>query len=207
MPKTNMKSATSKKASNKKKVVEEEEIVVVEPEQPKTLKKEKPLKKEKTEKKDKTEKKEKTVKKDKKEKKEKKKKEKTEIVGEEEIEGDPKDRHFKLVSVNEEEVDKANSGRYTLPAKTKNGKPNRRGPKDLASKVFSQLCKKDGSVEELKFSIQETTRNRTRKVYTYFGKRVKLDKPQKYDVKYNDGTVRTITKEFRNELKAVRKDT
>jgi len=122
-----------------------------------------------------------------------------------EEEGNPGDRHFKLITVDGEEVEKKRGGRYTLPAMTKKGNPNRRGPKDLASKVFSQLCKGNKDVSELRFSIQETTRNSNHKVYTYVGNRIKLDKPQEYTVKDKSNNVRTIKKEFRNVLTAVKK--
>lgn len=130
---------------------------------------------------------------------------KTKTVENTEEEGNPGDRHFKLITVDGEEVEKKRGGRYTLPAMTKKGNPNRRGPKDLASKVFSQLCKGNKNVSELRFSIQETTRNSNHKVYTYVGNRIKLDKPQEYTVKDKSNNVRTIKKEFRNVLTAVKK--
>lgn len=153
----------------------------------------------------------------KKEKKEKKAPKKVKKVVEENPEDDDgHDRHFKLVSVNSEEVDKGRGGRYTLPALTKTGKQNRRGPKDLASKVFSQLCKANEGATSLVFAIQETTRGSNHKVYTYEGKRVKLDNPQEYPIKDKNGqpimmdvngkkVPKVIRKEFRNELKAVKK--
>lgn len=109
------------------------------------------------------------------------------------------DRHFKLVEVSGKSVD--DDGRYNLPATTSKGKPQKRGPKEMASKAFTQLCKKHKRGDEchFKFAIQETTRGSNRKVYHYEGKRVKLAKVESYKTKGG----KTIERKYRNELKSL----
>lgn len=109
------------------------------------------------------------------------------------------DRHFKLVEVSGKSVD--DDGRYNLPATTSKGKPQKRGPKEMASKAFTQLCKKHKRGDEchFKFAIQETTRGSNRKVYHYEGKRVKLAKVESYKVAGG----KTIERKYRNELKSL----
>ena len=113
------------------------------------------------------------------------------------------DRHFKLVSVSGKAVE--DDGRYNLPAVTSQGKPNKRGPKEMASKAFTQLCKKHKRADDchFKFAIQETTRGSNRKVYHYEGKRVKLQKAESYKVKDASGKVKSIVRKYRNELKSL----
>jgi hypothetical protein len=112
-------------------------------------------------------------------------------------------RFFKLVSVNGKEFD---GGRYELPAKTKSGKAQTRGPKDKASTAFSEICKKNKKKGECsyKFSIQETTRGSNKKVYHYEGKRVKLAKPIVLELKdKKTGEVRKIVKKYKNLIVAI----
>jgi len=108
-------------------------------------------------------------------------------------------RHFKIVEVSGKSVD--DDGRYNLPEVTSKGKPQKRGPKEMASKAFTQLCKKHKRGDEchFKFAIQETTRGSNRKVYHYEGKRVKLAKVESYKTKGG----KTIVRKYRNELKSL----
>jgi hypothetical protein len=108
-------------------------------------------------------------------------------------------RHFKIVEVSGKSVD--DDGRYNLPEVTSKGKPQKRGPKEMASKAFTQLCKKHKRGDEchFKFAIQETTRGSNRKVYHYEGKRVKLAKVESYKTKGG----KTIERKYRNELKSL----
>ena len=111
------------------------------------------------------------------------------------IDDDSGSRHFKLLSVNGKFVDYTT--RYDLPNLTKTGKPQKRGPKDVAKKAFSQLCRRHKKEEcSYKFAIVETTRGSKNKEYHYHGKRVKLSKPKK--IKDSNGKVRVY--KFQNEL-------
>ena len=112
-------------------------------------------------------------------------------------------RFFKLVSINGKEVD---GGRYKLPAKTKSGKAQTRGPKDKASTAFSEICKKNNKKEECsyKFEIQETTQGSNKKVYKYEGKRKKLAKPITLELKdKKTGKVTKIVKKYKNVVVAL----
>lgn len=112
-------------------------------------------------------------------------------------------RFFKLVSVNGKEVD---GGRYELPAKTKSGKAQTRGPKDKASIAFSEICIKNNKKDECsyKFAIQETTHGSNKKVYNYQGKRVKLAKPIVLELKdKKTGKVKKVVKKYKNVIVAL----
>lgn len=109
-------------------------------------------------------------------------------------------RFFKLVSINGKELD---GGRYELPAITKSGKSQTRGPKDKASTAFSEICKKNNKKGECsyKFAIQETTRGSNKKVYHYEGKRVKLAKPIVLELKdKKTGEVKKVVKKYKNVI-------
>jgi hypothetical protein len=111
-------------------------------------------------------------------------------------------RFFKLVSINGKEFD---GGRYELPAKTKSGKAQTRGPKDKASIAFSEICKKNNKKGECsyKFAIQETTRGSNKKVYHYEGKRVKLAKQIVLELKdKKTGEVKKVVKKYKNVIVA-----
>ena len=111
-------------------------------------------------------------------------------------------RFFKLVSINGKELD---GGRYELPAITKSGKSQTRGPKDKASTAFSEICKKNNKKGECsyKFAIQETTRGSNKKVYHYEGKRVKLAKPIVLELKdKKTGKVKKVVKKYKNVIVA-----
>lgn len=114
------------------------------------------------------------------------------------------DRHFKLVSVDGKVVE--DGGRYELPGKTRHGRVNLRGPRDVASKVFSQLCMKHKRRGDCKFTfaIQETTRDTHKKVYHYEGKRVALSRPETYEVKdKRSGRKTKIVRKYKNVLKSL----
>ena len=51
-------------------------------------------------------------------------------------------------------------------------------PKQAAQKAFTQLRKQNKVRGEISFSIKETTKDSTRKIYKYKGRRNKLDEPQ-----------------------------
>jgi uncharacterized protein YjbI with pentapeptide repeats len=114
-----------------------------------------------------------------------------------------KSRFFKLVSVNGKEVD---GGRYELPATTKSGKAQTRGPKDKASTAFSEICKKNNKKDECtyKFAIQETTNGSNKKIYHYEGKREKLARPIILELKDNkNGEVKEVVKKYKNIIVAL----
>jgi hypothetical protein len=101
-------------------------------------------------------------------------------------------RSFRIVSVN----GKATAmGRYTL-------KPGK-DPRDAGVRAFRQLCKKHGMEKSEKckfnFSLQETTRGSKHKVYSYVGKRAKLDKPRKHKF---PGSSKVAVFTFKNIVKA-----
>ena len=110
-------------------------------------------------------------------------------------------RHFKLVKVDSKEI--TDGGRYDLPSKTRSGKVNRRGPKDVASKVFSELCRKRKRGDECKYkiSISETTQGSSHKVYHYEAIRVKLSKAEREASKrtvVEKGKKRVIENKYKN---------
>merc|ERR1712048_119928 len=115
-------------------------------------------------------------------------------------------RHFKLVKVDNKDV--SDGGRYDLPSKTRSGKVNRRGPKDVASKVFSELCRKRKQGEDCKYkiSIAETTQGSSHKVYHYDAVRVKLSKKEREASKrtvMENGKKRVIENKYKNVLKSL----
>ena len=115
-------------------------------------------------------------------------------------------RHFKLVKVDSKEI--TDGGRYDLPSKTRSGKVNRRGPKDVASKVFSELCRKRKRGDECKYkiSISETTQGSSHKVYHYEAIRVKLSKAEREASKrtvVEKGKKRVIENKYKNVLKSL----
>lgn len=83
-------------------------------------------------------------------------------------------------------------------------------PYQAANKALSSYyksCKKNNTEaqSELEFSIRESTRGSSHKVYTYRGARVPLDAPVEYEIKQKDGSTRVITKEYKNRLTKVKK--
>ena len=96
-------------------------------------------------------------------------------------------------------VDKANN--------TSHGRYNGSSPYQAANKAFSEIIRtrlresKDVG-DEITFSLQESTIDSSKKVYTYVGQRIKLDTPVVYKVAGGQ----EIVKEYKNILHKV-KDT
>jgi hypothetical protein len=126
-------------------------------------------------------------------------------------------RHFVVVMVNGKEIKEEDAPKIKLYLITKNGKLNKQGPRDAASKAFSKLCRKYGKKEEctFSFSIRETTRasefEHKGKKYTlrgenkhhnYQGKRVKLSKAEQEATKRKLKNGKFIINKYRNELKS-----
>ena len=57
------------------------------------------------------------------------------------------------------------------------------------------------------FSISESTRGSKRSIYTYKGTRIKLEKAITYSIKSSTGEDRIITKQYKNQLVKVKKNT
>jgi ABC-type antimicrobial peptide transport system permease subunit len=123
-----------------------------------------------------------------------KKAEKKPVV-ENEVEGDAEGdetsgkhvRSFKVKLPNKEEFE----GRFTGLT-----------PYQAANKALSKYFREtEQPKEEITFLICESTRKSKKSVYTYIGKRYKLDEPVRY--KIQDG--REIVKNFKNSLKKVKK--
>ena len=75
-------------------------------------------------------------------------------------------------------------------------------PYQAANKALSKYYRETSKPKkQIQFSIRESTRGSKRGVYTYNGKREKLDTPVEYAIK--DG--RTIVKKFKNRLTKVKK--
>lgn len=94
-------------------------------------------------------------------------------------------------------VDKANN--------TSHGRYNGSSPYQAANKAFSEIIrgrvKDNQSTEgEITFTLQESTIDSSKKVYTYVGQRVKLDKPVTYKVAGGQ----EIVKEYKNILHKVK---
>jgi len=111
-------------------------------------------------------------------------------------------RYFKVVKVDGKNV--KNGGRYSLPMKTKKGKEQKRGPRDQASKAFSELCSGVKGDCKHKITLQETTQGSSKKLYHYEVKRVKLDKPVTLKLKdKKTGKVKEIVKKYKNVVKSL----
>jgi hypothetical protein len=81
-------------------------------------------------------------------------------------------------------------------------------PYQAANKALSKYYREaEGAAKtggEITFSIRESTRGSKRSVYTYNGRREKLEKPVEYTIKGKDGD-RTVVKEYKNRLVKVKK--
>src|ERR1700733_2082919 len=105
-----------------------------------------------------------------------------------------KKRYFKLIDARTMKT----FGRYTGDT-----------PKQAASKGYTKLVQKGKAKgkqppKELVIYLRESTRNSNRKVYGYTASRVKLDDPQKLNIKDNDtGKEKTIIYNYRNKIKKV----
>lgn len=107
----------------------------------------------------------------------------------------------------EEELDnngkKIRSFKVKLPdTETFDGRFTGLTPYQAANKALSKYFRENKeNNNEITFSICESTRKSKKSVYTYVGRRIKLDVPVKY--KIQDG--REIVKQFKNSLKKVKK--
>jgi ABC-type antimicrobial peptide transport system permease subunit len=86
------------------------------------------------------------------------------------------------------------------------GRYNGDSPYQAANKALSEIIrnklKKNEEVEdEITFFLVESTKASTKKTHEYVGRRIKLDEPVQYTVSGNQ----TITKEFKNILRKVKK--
>ena len=79
-------------------------------------------------------------------------------------------------------------------------------PYQAANKALSKYYREDGEKAqvEITFSIRESTRGSKRTVYTYNGRREKLETPVEYTIKGKDGD-RKVVKEYKNRLTKVKK--
>ena len=114
--------------------------------------------------------------------------------GEEELSDDEKRiRSFKVKLPGKEEFE----GRFTGLT-----------PYQAANKALSKYFRENKSLEggnEVSFSIVESTRKSDKHIYTYVGKRYKLETPVVYKIKDASGESREIVKNFKNVLKKVKK--
>ena len=111
------------------------------------------------------------------------------VTGDEALDGvdDKNVRSFKVKLPNNENF----TGRFTGLT-----------PYQAANKALSKYFRESGEIDsEVTFSICESTRKSKRSVYTYTGKRYKLDVPVSYTIQ--DG--RQIIKNFKNLLKKIKK--
>ena len=104
--------------------------------------------------------------------------------------GDKKIRSFKVKLPDKEEYE----GRFT-------GLTPYQAANKALSKYFRECERID---EEIKFSICESTRKSKKTIYSYYGRRQKLDIPVTYKIKDGD-TEREIVKNFKNTLKKIKK--
>ena len=87
-------------------------------------------------------------------------------------------------------------------------------PYQAANKALSKYYREttEGAPDvnvDITFSIRESTRGSKRSVYTYNGRRDKLEKPVEYTIKSTDKegneVARVIVKEYKNRLTKVKK--
>jgi len=81
-------------------------------------------------------------------------------------------------------------------------------PYQAANKALSKYFRENKSLEgdtDVSFSIIESTRKSDKHIYTYIGKRYKLEVPVVYKIKDANGESREIVKNFKNVLKKVKK--
>lgn len=121
-------------------------------------------------------------------------------------------------NVSEEDVEveveaEENSGRRIRSFKVQlPGKPDYEGrftgltPYQAANKALSKYFRETEQPEaEITFSICESTRKSKKSVYTYNGRRQKLNEPVEYEIKNSEGATKVIIKNFKNSLKKVKK--
>ena len=99
-------------------------------------------------------------------------------------------RSFKLVSVISKsagggEGDDVKAHTAVNRSKKEMSNSSHLGPLRAAQKIFDAWCRENEHTEiaDTKFIIQETTRGKHSRLYTYFGRREKLDEPRKVFIK------------------------
>ena len=90
------------------------------------------------------------------------------------------------------------------------GRYNGDSPYQAANKALSEIIRNkvknnQTTDEDITFFLVESTKGSNKKIHKYIGKRIKLEKPVSYVVK-NGEKEQTITKEFKNILRKVKKD-
>ena len=90
------------------------------------------------------------------------------------------------------------------------GRYNGESPYQAANKALSEIIRtkvKNNQVidQDITFFLVESTKGSNKKIHKYIGKRIKLPEPVTYVVKNGDKE-QTITKEFKNILRKVKKD-
>jgi len=80
-------------------------------------------------------------------------------------------------------------------------------PYQAANKALSKFFRLNKNIlnTEIEFNICESTRKSKKTVYSYLGRRYKLDTPVKYEIKDSDGNMREIVKNFKNSLRKIKK--
>jgi len=90
------------------------------------------------------------------------------------------------------------------------GRYNGDSPYQAANKALSEIIRNkvknnQTTDQDITFFLVESTKGSNKKIHKYIGKRIKLDTPVSYIVK-NGEREQTITKEFKNILRKVKKD-
>ena len=90
------------------------------------------------------------------------------------------------------------------------GRYNGDSPYQAANKALSEIIRNKGknnqsTDQDITFFLVESTKGSNKKIHKYVGKRIKLKEPVSYVVK-NGEKEQTITKEFKNILRKVKKD-
>ena len=90
------------------------------------------------------------------------------------------------------------------------GRYNGDSPYQAANKALSEIIRNkvknnQTTEQDITFYLVESTKGSNKKIHKYIGKRIKLVTPVSYVVKNGDKE-QTITKEFKNILRKVKKD-
>ncbi len=109
-------------------------------------------------------------------------------------------------TVNKTEQKKSRSFKIMLNGEVKKSVFKGESPYQAANKALSEtirnMMKNGGNVdEEISFTLIESTKGSSKKEHEYVGHRVKLEVPVSYEVKGGQ----TITKEYKNVLRKVKK--
>lgn len=80
-------------------------------------------------------------------------------------------------------------------------------PYQAANKALSKFFRLNKNIlnTEIEFNICESTRKSKKTIYSYIGRRYKLDTPVKYEIKDSEGNTREIIKNFKNSLRKIKK--